>query len=169
MQLSIIGCPDKKRFAPYLKRAARFYASELMTKRMCESIFVKIVFKESDDFGYACISDYSLSGKPRGFEIEINPKIGARDILVTLAHEMAHIKQYVYEETNESLSRWKGLRIDADKVDYWKHPWEIEAHGLETCLFTQFAIKEKLWEIFEGIKNPSEPIEKKSLGWIERI
>lgn len=165
MQLSIIGCPERKMFAPYVKRAARFYASELMTRRMCESIYVRIKFKASDDFGYASVADYSLSGKPRGFEIEINPDIGARDIFVTLAHEMAHVKQFVYSETNENLTRWKGTRIDPDKIDYWKHPWEIEAHGLETCLFTRFVIKEKLWEVFKDIKNPSDPIEIKPLGW----
>lgn len=165
MQLSVLKCPDKKRFLPYVKRAAHFYASELISKRMCESIFVQIVFKVSDEFGFASIADYNDAGKPRGFEIEINPNIGARYILETLAHEMTHVKQYVYGETNETLSKWKGASVDSEKISYWKHPWEIEAHGVEVCLFTRFAIKEKLWEVFKDVKNPSDPIEYRSIEW----
>ena len=33
---------------------------------------------------------------------------------------------------------WKRHRIDAEKLDYWEHPWEIEAYGREKCLFEMF-------------------------------
>jgi hypothetical protein len=78
---------------------------------------------------------------------------------------MVHVKQYVYGETNERLSRWKGQRVDSDTIDYWVQPWEIEAHGYEAGLFTKFAIKEKLWEIFEGVSNPDSDIEIQPIGW----
>jgi hypothetical protein len=78
---------------------------------------------------------------------------------------MTHIKQYVYGETNETLTRWKGIKIDSDNLDYWVQPWEIEAHGMESGLFTKFATKEKLWEVFTGIQNPDSPIIPESIGW----
>ena len=168
MQLSIVGCPDKKRFRPYVKRAALFYASELMSEKMLDNIFVRIKFNPKlEAYGYASVEDYNDSGKPREFEIELHPGIGAYDILKTLAHEMVHVKQYSYKETNESLTRWKGQRVDSDSIDYWVQPWEVEAHGYEAGLFTKFAIKEKLWEVFDKVCNPDAPIEPESIGWKE--
>ena len=56
MQLSIVGCPDKKRFRPFVKRAAIFYASELLSPKMLENIYVRIKFsKNLDAMGYASV------------------------------------------------------------------------------------------------------------------
>ena len=166
MQLSIVGCPDKKHFRPFVKRAGHFYASELISDKMLENIFVRIKFnKDIPAYGYASVEDYNESGKPREFEIEMNPGIGACDILKTLAHEFVHIKQFVYGETNEKLTRWKGERVDSDTIDYWVQPWEVEAHGYEAGLFTKFAIREKLWNVFNGVQNPDSEIIPEPLGW----
>ena len=166
MQLSIVGCPDKQHFRPYVKRAAIFYAHELMKPKMLENIYLRIKFNGNIPvYGYASILEYNESRKAREFEIEINPNIGAAEMLKCLAHEMTHIKQYAYNETNETLTRWKGRKVDSDNIDYWVQPWEIEAFGTEVGLFAKFAIKEKLWDIFYGIQNPDAPIEKEELGW----
>ena len=156
MQLSIVGCPDKERFRPYVKRAVIFYTNELISKKLLENIYLKIKFSKTlDVLGYAEVKEYNNSGKPREFEIELNYNISGPDILKTLAHELVHIKQFVYGETNEALTRWKGNK------------WEIEARGLELALFTKFAIEEKLWNVFKDVNNLDEPIEIEPLGWKE--
>ena len=166
MQLSIVGCPDKKQFRPYVKRAAIYYAEQLISPKLLENIYLRIRFNPKlDAYGYAQILEYNNSRKAREFEIEIHSGIGAKDILKTLAHEMVHIKQYAYSETNETLTRWRGMKVDSDTVDYWIQPWEVEAHGMEVSLFSRFAIKEALWEIFENVQNPDSAIETKELGW----
>jgi hypothetical protein len=172
MRLSIVGCPDKQRFRPYVKRAVLFYAQELIDPKKLEEIYIRVKFdKKLNAHGYASIMEFNSVRNPkqrlkaREFEIEIHPGIGGYDILKTLAHEMVHVKQYIYGETNEKLSRWKGQRVDADSIDYWVQPWEIEAHGMEPGLFTKFAIKEKLWEVFKGVSNPDAPIEIEPIGW----
>ena len=164
MRLSIVGCPDKKKFRPFVKRAAEFYAQELISKKMRENLFKRIKFEYGlDVLGYAQIDEYNDSGKPREFLIEINAGLSAADILKCIAHEMVHVKQYVYGETNETLTRWKGSLIT--ESDYWTEPWEIEAYGRECGLFTKFAVKEKLWNVFNNIVNPDDPIESEELGW----
>ena len=166
MKLSIVGCPDKERFRPYVKRAAIFFAEQLITKKMLENIYLRIKFDSKlEVYGYASVEEYNDSGKPREFCIEINPNIGAHDILETLAHEMVHVKQLIYHETNDELSVWKGKRVNSELVDYWHHPWEIDAHGREDGLLTKFAVHECLWEIFEGFKDPSLPILSKPIRW----
>ena len=167
MKLSIIGCPDKERFRPYVRRAALYYAEKLMTKKMLENIYLKIKFcQKLDVYGYASVEDYNDSNKPREFLVELNPHIGARDILETLAHEMVHVKQYVYGETNEAMTRWRGKKVNSN-IDYWDEPWEVEANGMAVGLFTRFVIKEKLHDVFANISNPDSPIVPEPLGWRE--
>lgn len=166
MQLSIIRCPDKTRFRPYIKKAVHYYAQQLMAPKALEGLRLKIQFdSQLDEYGYASVKGCTSPKKDRQYLIEINPHIGARDILDTLAHEMVHIKQYVYGETNESLTRWKGQMISAD-IDYFNHPWEIEAYGMSRGLFTKFVVQEKLWEVFAGIKDPQRTIEQVAIGWL---
>ena len=164
MKLSIVGCPDKKRFRPYVKRAALFYAEQLLKPKTLDNFDLKIRFNSKiDAYGYASVTEFSPRNKPRQFEIELHPDIGAYDILKTLAHEMVHVKQYIAGDVNIALTRWRGTRVD--DVDYWDQPWEIEAHGIEVGLFTKFVKKEKLWNVFKGVQNPDSPIISEPLGW----
>ena len=98
-------------------------------------------------------------------QIEINSKLSGVNILQTLAHEIVHVKQYIRGETDECLSHWKGIKVDTDRIEYFSYPWEIEANGVETGLFTNFVINEKLWEVFDNIQNPLEEIKKEPFGW----
>ena len=165
MQLSIVGCPVKERFRPYVKIAAIFFAEQLISKKMLENIYLRIKFDSKlEVYGYASVEEYNDSGKPREFCIEINPNIGAHDILETLAHEMVHVKQYAYSEMNEACTRWLGNKVP-EGLDYYNEPWEIEAYGMSRGLFSKFVSKEKLWEVFKNISDPDSPIEIESLGW----
>jgi hypothetical protein len=169
MKLSIIGCPDKERFRPYVKRAVKFYAENLMSDKMLEQISIQVIFdKTLDVHGYAHVKDRTEHGKAREFQIQVNPCIGSHDIFETLAHEMVHVKQFAYSETNDSLTRWKGMSVP-EGTDYYSEPWEIEAYGMTAGLFTKFAIKEKLWDVFGDINNINEPIEPQPIRWKEHV
>lgn len=165
MKLRIVNCPDKN-FKPYVERAIHFYGQNLISKRLLDNINLKVKFNPNlEVYGFASIEEHNASGKARDFLIEIHSWIGAKEILKALAHEMVHIKQFAYNETNDSLTRWKGMRINSDDIDYFDHPWEIEAYGMDTGLFSKFVVEEKLWDVFEEIQNPDTPIEKKKIGW----
>lgn len=166
MNLKVINCPDKN-FKPYIEKAALFYAKELITNtRIRNNCFTTIRFDGNlEEYGYASVEDYNSKKEPREFLIEIHPGIGARKILETLAHEMVHVKQYIYNETNDDLSVWHGKKFNSDKMDYWSHPWEIDAHGRETGLLTKFAVSECLWEVFEEFRNPNLPIVSIPIKW----
>lgn len=166
MQVKVINCPDKD-FKPFVKRAVEFYAENLIqSKRLRDNIHLTIKFNPNIKvWALASIEEYNASNKAREFLIELHPWIGAIEIFKTLAHEMVHIKQFAYGETNETLSKWKGVSIDPDSIDYYHHPWELEAYSLETGLWTKFATKEELWNVFEGITNPDAPIVKEDIKW----
>jgi len=166
MQFRILGCPDKD-FKPFVLEAAQFFSQELISNtRVRNNCQITIKFtSEIKDYGYASIVGFNSKNLPRKFLIEIHSGIGARNILETLAHEMVHVKQYIMNETNDSLTIWRGKKINSKKVDYWNHPWEIDAFGRETGLLYKFAVNNSLWEIFSDFKDPHSPIKNISIAW----
>jgi hypothetical protein len=166
MQFKIVKCPDKD-FKPFVSEAASFFAQELIPNtRIRNNCKTKIVFTNKiKEYGYASIAGFNTKKQPRDFLIEIHPGIGARMILETLAHEMVHIKQYVMNETDDGLTRWRNKKIDSNKVDYWNHPWEIDAYGREPGLLYKFAVLNCLWHIFDEFKNPEDPIVSIPIKW----
>lgn len=86
---------------------------------------IEINFKRMTNdanYGYACYLD------DNDYEVDIKRSLRMRDMLITLAHELVHVKQYVKGEMPESIS----------EGDYWDRPHEIEAHGRETGLFIRW-------------------------------
>ena len=166
MQLKIYNCPDKD-FKPFVADAARFFAEKLiLNKRVLKNCHIKIRFTDKiKEYGYASVDEKHKGKKPRKFLIEIHPGIGARRILETLAHEMVHIKQYVTGELSDNMSAWYGIKIDSDKIDYWDHPWEIDAFGRENGLLYKYAVSHALWDIFDEFRNPDLPIVSTPIKW----
>ena len=160
------GHPDE-RFNEYVQRASQFYAEQLFTKQLLRHLVITLKFnKHLDAFGYSSIEKRNTKGAAREFLIELHPYISGVEILKTLAHEFVHIKQYVEGDLNDSQTEWKSEAIDSDAVDYYSLPWEIEAFGLEVGLFTNFAKKEVLWNVFEGVRNPDAVVEAEPIGWL---
>ena len=156
-----------ERFNEYVQRASQFYAEQLFTKQLLRHIVVSIKFnKHLDAFGYSSIEKRNTKGAAREFLIELHPYISGVEILKTLAHEFVHIKQYVEGDLNDSQTEWQGEAIDSDSMDYYSLPWEVEAFGLEVGLFTNFAKKEVLWNVFEGVRNPDAVVEAEPIGWL---
>lgn len=166
MNLRIVNCPDRD-FKPYVERAIQFFAKELIPNtRIRNNCYALICFNDKiSEFGSAEIIGYNTTNKARDFKVEIHPGIGVRNIFETLAHEMVHVKQYVDGELNDTMTNWRGKKVNSDNIEYWSQPWELEALGKEQGLLTKFAIEEQLWNIFEGFRNPTSPIENVSIQW----
>lgn len=142
MKVSVRGAQSTL-FRRHLKWAAEFYASKLMTKRMIESLSITVILKNGLDDGNDGICSYEdHEDGIRYFEIEIDSTNSERQILLNLAHEMVHVKQFSLGELKDGLrpatTVWQGVEVDDNQVDYWDTPWEIEAHGREKGLFTRF-------------------------------
>lgn len=82
------------------------------------------------------------------FKIEIDTNLSRKKQLITLGHELVHVKQYINNELGEnliknnmSMTKWKGAYFNEEDAEYWDWPWEIEAHGREYGLF-------KRWELW---------------------
>jgi len=55
---------------------------------------------------------------------------------------MVHVKQWakgeMYEYLKSGLIRFHKTKFDADNINYWDYPWEIEAFGKQLGLFVRF-------------------------------
>ena len=58
------------------------------------------------------------------------------EIILNLAHELVHAKQFIRGELHPNLNRWKNL--DYSNTLYSRQPWEKEAYLLEDKLINKF-------------------------------
>ena len=77
-------------------------------------------------------------GDKDGAEIEIarqsfDVKFTLDEMMLNLAHELVHAKQFIKGELHPNLNKWK--RLDYTNVPYSRTPWEKEAYLLEDKLF----------------------------------
>lgn len=136
---TVIRGTHNKRLKRLLSVATQHYCDRLISKRINRNIHIEIVLrKDLDDYGYCEIQDYNTAGKARHFLIELDRQANLKTLLIALAHECVHVKQYAMGELNEGMSVWRGRKINSDSVSYWDHPWEVEAYGKEKGLFVRF-------------------------------
>jgi hypothetical protein len=143
MLLRTAGKPNKVPMK-LCKDAAKWFARRLLGERLYHNVEVKLVFNSkelgSNIYGYCDWNDDNH--KARDFTITIDPNLGKRNMLLVIAHEMVHVKQYAKGELKDfvrvSKVKWQGKVYDDNEIDYWEQPWEIEAHGREKGLYYKF-------------------------------
>ena len=147
MQVEVRGHKSKK-FKQFCARAVEYYAGLLLTRAKAKNLYVEINFKKKlDDDSDGYCFDHGKDGKYRDFEIEVAKGKSVRETLMTIAHEMVHLKQFVMGELKDGVvpattSVWKGKIVNERKVSYWDLPWEIEAFGRERGLYHRFVVNE---------------------------
>lgn len=86
---------------------------------------------------------YCLSEDHKTFELEIDPRLSDKELVLTVFHEMVHVRQYfkrqLRDEAFGNVKSWLGKMYCEDTVGYRKLPWEKEAFKLQEALFKQFA------------------------------
>ena len=148
MQLYIEGYRShNKELYQAVGSAALYYGALLLGTRMAKNIYLEIKLtkdlkKKEKAYGYCHIIDHSLA-RPREFMIELDAsmKYGFDDILIWLAHEMVHLKQFVRKELWDyeiGSVQWKTKRYSSG-MKYNDMPWEKEAYRLEDKLYYEFA------------------------------
>lgn len=133
------------------KEAVNFFA-DILFPRLKKNIKIDFVCEKID---YKGLTEWLDCGKkPRHFRISINQKFKKREILLIVAHEMVHVKQYAtgeldgyYLGPNKISYKHKHYKerliIDENKVHYFDTPHEIEAFGREYGLYIRFIERHK--------------------------
>lgn len=135
MKVIVTNCKNPK-LEQELIAATKFYTKQLLSKQMYKHIFVEIILtKKIEDLGNCCITYYNDWYKPREFEVELKATRSLKKTLLTLAHEIVHLKQFAKGELNNANDKWHGEQVDSDNIPYHDLPWEVEAASLEYVLY----------------------------------
>ena len=133
MSLSITGRIAKK------KQVENFIFDSFihLMPRLKRSVDIDVyVVTRCDNNHYAlCFGDKNSA------EIELARGSGdttftLNEMMLNLAHELVHVKQFIKGELHPSLNTWK--RLDYTNVPYSRTPWEKEAYLLEDKLIEKF-------------------------------
>ena len=132
------------------KEAILFFGESLFSSRLYPKIKVTVEFINDPSFAELATCNWEDTHyKGREFIISIDYKLKPKEMLMTLAHEMVHIKQYAKGEMTDHLradktrwsGNWYGKKKTYDLNDakfYWEYPWEREARAMEMELCSKF-------------------------------
>ncbi|SRR6056297_2212126 len=139
-----------------------FCAKDLMP-RLAPKLDIRVELSGSvkrNQGNLGCCYDIDPDYRPRAFVIEADSSQSLRMLLITIAHEMVHVKQMArceqqYTKVYHKV-KWMGKTVDLNKTNYWELPWEIEAHGRETGLFLKWCeangLEQRAWTHDKNIK-----------------
>jgi hypothetical protein len=99
------------------------------------NIDVNIVTRCDNQHYALCLGDKNCA------EIELargscHTKFSLDEMMLNLAHELVHAKQFIKGELHPNLNRWKSL--DYSNTAYSRQPWEKEAYLLEDKLLETY-------------------------------
>jgi hypothetical protein len=127
------------------RAAALFYLQLLMPRYNTSKIQLRLRFKRGFRKKYYAMGGvkwFDRGNRPTKLAIDLDADLSKSNTLLTLAHEMVHVKQYIKGELQDfrakRTTKWQGKLVDEDKIYYYDLPWEIEAHGREMGLYTRW-------------------------------
>ena len=145
MKVTVKGRSTKKVKKSLIEEAARWYGRRLYDSKLYRKMKLTIHLKPTAfDILGECV--YKNPKKCNyQYDIDLNRDMGERRILTTLAHVMVHAGQYATgnyiaykRDSMMHLVKWHGVHYDLNVVEYWDHPWEIDAAGRELGLYIRF-------------------------------
>ena len=102
------------------------------------SLYIYVALKKLRGVdGYCSMEDDTR----RMFTIEIHKNLKLRQLIMTLIHEMVHVKQFARNEMDDfrvnDRYRWKSGTVPKN-ITYYNMPWEKEALRLQEKLTDEF-------------------------------
>jgi len=110
-----------------------YFAKDKLIPR--HDVYIDLVFDTAIEYGFCEVMDNDY--RPREFQITLNPLLKPEDMLVTVMHEMVHVKQFVRGELKMTYKphrkvMWLGKELK--DVHYAELPYELEAYAMEKKL-----------------------------------
>jgi hypothetical protein len=141
-RISISGIKDPQR-RKLIRVATHSMLEALVGKRLYLEIAIKFVplMLQEGNMGSCELEDDDLVN-PRLFNILIDDKLKGGEVLITLAHELVHVRQYAkgdlyqYQKTNHV--RWRREKMCVQNLTYSEYPWEKEAFSLQNEVAVDF-------------------------------
>jgi hypothetical protein len=157
--LRITGKKLNKEEKEILKECAKFTLDKFVTKSKQKRISVIVEIGEEKLNGWSGQCEYlGRENNIRKFRVYISSKKvnknakdvikKMRDPLLTIIHELVHVKQYVncqLFDYKDGKTKFEGKVYENCKQyeKYWDMPWEIEAYGRTEGVWDQFVTTQR--------------------------
>ena len=116
------------------------FAQKLFSRQLCQHIYIRLSFvKTTEYWGLVNIDEYNTKGMPRYFTVEVKRDLNEEEKIMSIAHEMVHIRQYATGQLNDEMTIWQGESVNSDLIPYLEQPWEMEAYDLGEKLYKDYA------------------------------
>jgi hypothetical protein len=121
-----------------IRHAVSFFGNILLGKRLSDNISVNFYNEDYawKEMGFCNPIDFE-ERSPREFELLLNRNMPKREQLITIAHEMVHIKQFALNEFkvfDNHEYKWRGKKVRHPRKKHFDLPWEKEAIASEPWL-----------------------------------
>jgi Zn-dependent peptidase ImmA (M78 family) len=138
MEISVRG-KNNKLTKKEIRDIISFSSKILLGKRLSKYVSITVLNSKLKkyEWGYCGPTDWNNS-KRREFEILLNNSASRKNQIITILHEMVHLKQYTRNELvqyHNDKYKWLGKKIRIETTQYETLPWEIEATKTEKVLF----------------------------------
>ena len=113
------------------EKVVDFMIGQLLPRYRTLDITVQFKNLNADNaIGYCMMEENN-----REFTIEVDRKLGIKELVTTICHEMIHVKQYARKEMTDDLVEngcavWRGRKVNPN-TKYYDLPWEKEAYRLQ--------------------------------------
>lgn len=124
--VDVVGSNKTKRDIAY--NVVYFMLQKLLPRLRNIEIEVKFSKMTDDAVGYCMMLDNN-----REYQLEISRDLNIKELVMTICHEMVHVKQYVRNEMKEGQMVWKKKPVASD-TKYYDLPWEKEAYAMQASL-----------------------------------
>lgn len=141
MKITFMGKNDKIKYSEYVKMI-EFFCKKLIKPKDLDKLTVNISFERGNP-DHVRKKGETFEEDLYEYSVWIRPTMCIKEQQLTLAHELVHVKQFLYRqmcpETGKILSR--ALKNMSCSNDYWDNPAEIEANGRAFGLIMQYMQK----------------------------
>lgn len=124
VQMRRDGVRSKETYAAMVRGIAQL----VFPAKMFKKLHVIARFCAPDTVGRTCVGEARVDGKR--IVITVSKALDAREMMTTIAHELAHVKQFVTGALQYVPGGvlWRGRFFSNDEMPAWgDRPWEQEA------------------------------------------
>ena len=136
------GCKTQRAL---ISTVANWVAHEVLGPRLARNVNINyVITRNLDADGWCVWEDDNI--RPREFTVEVRKELSYPELILTICHEMVHIRQMARSELKEvgiwlggkrHCQVWKGKKINSE-MEYKNRPWEKEAYRLQESLGRKF-------------------------------
>lgn len=135
-RVRIFGCSHNKKLKSELRDAALFFIEQLFPRKRILDLSISLTQDLCETYG---VYGECWENDSHIFNIKLDKDLSKIDLIKTLGHEMAHVKQFARGELKfgSGRDRWFG-KVYPLNTPYSKQPWEREANRLEKKLYIKY-------------------------------